>query len=396
MSVVPPVDVSPSKRSDGDASEPYANGVPGKSSRKFPRRDYLLLPLLSLSTIFIMAGIGEIAARLIWTEEQSNSCLVQGSAEGTRYKPNCVSFTKLAEGPWVTNKYNECGYRSSASCGPKPLGAIRIAVLGSSNADGFMVPYEETFAAILERTLTDRCGRQVEVQNLGVTGLLIAGAASRIEEALALKPDVIFLVVTPNDLLRNFMNERPPSGARAGMSLIDRFVGGMEASRAVAITRHYLYRDQEFYLKIFLRSHGDDADYLRPPFTPIWEKRFQEFDSLLSEMVVKAQSQGVPLVVISSLYRQQAALLDASNGFPGTDPEAFEREISQITSKYDVPNFDVTDDFKGIAHTEDLFYVANGHMNARGQELLARSVGRQIFANHVLKACTQSSGPYSD
>ena len=396
MSVVPPVDALFPKRSDADVSEPHSRGASGESPRKFPRRDYLILPLLSLSTILIMAGIGEIAARLLWTEQQSNSCLVYGSAEGTRYKPNCVSVTKLAEGPWVTNKYNECGYRSSAPCGPKPLGAIRIVVLGSSNADGFMVPYEETFAAIIEQTLSNRCERSVEVQNLGVTGLLISGAASRTEEALALKPDVIFLVVTPNDLLRNFMNEPRPAGGRAETSLIDRFVGGMEASRAVAITRHYLYRDQELYLRIFLKSHGDDADYLRPPFTSIWEKRFQEFDSLLTAMAAKAQSQGVPLVVISSLYRQQAALLDAANDFPGTDPEAFEREISRIASKHDVLNFDVTGDFRGIAHTENLFYVANGHMNAGGQALLARSVVRQIFANHVLRACTQLSGPYSD
>src|SRR5271165_273750 len=166
----------------------------------FPRRDYLLLPLLSLFTILVILSLAEIGARSVWTSAEDSSCDLKTPFSGNRNKANCSARMKLAEGPWVQNTYNECGYRSAASCLAKPPNTIRIALLGSSAAEGFMVPYSETFAALSEKVLTRECGRPVEVQNLAVTGIHLLEEAHRIDEALALHPDAVVLLISPNDL----------------------------------------------------------------------------------------------------------------------------------------------------------------------------------------------------
>ena len=136
-----------------------------------PRRDYILLPLLSFLTIVLMFAASEMFTRLFWVQHKSFNCVIEDPVEGDRFKPNCTERTKLVEGPWVTYSYNDCGYRSITSCGPKPAGAIRIAITGSSMSQALHVPYEDTFFDRASRELASRCGRPVDVQNLGVPGL---------------------------------------------------------------------------------------------------------------------------------------------------------------------------------------------------------------------------------
>src|SRR5207248_9371256 len=83
-------------------------------------------------------------------------------------RPNCSMREKNAEGEWVEYRFNECGYRSAASCRTKPAGTIRIALMGSSVSEGLFVHYEEMFATTAGEALSRIAGRPVEFQNLGV------------------------------------------------------------------------------------------------------------------------------------------------------------------------------------------------------------------------------------
>ena len=104
-----------------------------------PRRDWILLPLIAVATITCMMAVSEAAARVVWPA-QEDSCLVRGGASGLRFLPSCKSRAKEPETPWVEDSYNSCGYRTLEPCGPKPVGTIRIAVLGSSFSHGYLVP----------------------------------------------------------------------------------------------------------------------------------------------------------------------------------------------------------------------------------------------------------------
>ena len=165
-----------------------------------PRRDYYLLPLISLSTILLIFGVSEFLTRVIWAEQKTASCTIIDPIAGDHFKPNCTVRTKNAEGPWTTYQYNECGYRSVTSCGPKPPGSIRIAILGSSVSQGLYVPYEQTYFARTSAELSRSCNRPVDVQNLGVPGSSPIYAYRRVQEALALQPDVVLYLLAPFDL----------------------------------------------------------------------------------------------------------------------------------------------------------------------------------------------------
>jgi hypothetical protein len=93
------------------------------STRTLPKRDYVLLPLLRLITIVVLFGATEALAGIFWAEYRSSPCLIEDSIAGNRFKPNCTARIKIAESPWTNYNYNECGYLSMTSCGPKATGA---------------------------------------------------------------------------------------------------------------------------------------------------------------------------------------------------------------------------------------------------------------------------------
>ncbi len=164
--------------------EPLAG--PGE---RLPRRDYILLPLISLITIIAMIAAAETVSRVIWPDYSVDPCFLSGG----HHKPNCSAKLKTMEGPAYIESYNECGYRTLASCGPKPPGHIRVALLGSSFALGFAVPYEDTYAVKTEQQLSKACQRPVEIQNLGAEQLQPLQMYRRVYEALALQPDLLII-----------------------------------------------------------------------------------------------------------------------------------------------------------------------------------------------------------
>ncbi len=92
-----------------------------------------------------MFGASEILSHLIWPAQYGSACIVADPVQGYRFKPNCSVRGKIPEGPWITYRYNECGYRSENSCGPKSPGTMRIVILGSSMSQALHVPSEAAF-----------------------------------------------------------------------------------------------------------------------------------------------------------------------------------------------------------------------------------------------------------
>src|SRR5580693_6083253 len=96
---------------------------------RLPRRDFILLPLLSLATILVMLGLSEVAARYVFVESFRGSCGMPDELHRYRFKPNCTAYAQAPESPEVESTYNECGYRTREPCAPPPPGTIRVATL---------------------------------------------------------------------------------------------------------------------------------------------------------------------------------------------------------------------------------------------------------------------------
>ncbi len=359
------------------------------TSGTLPKRDYILLPLLSLLTIlFIFAGT-EYFTRLIWAEQQDDPCFVNDPIAGSHFKPNCSSRAKNAEGPWVDYHYNECGYRSTASCGPKPPGTSRIVLMGSSVTQGLFVPYEDTFFARAERKLAQSSDHRTEFQNLGVQNSSPLYAYRRVGEALALKPNAVLFLLTPWDLEQKMdpkqlaernsagLDAAPAPAAAVQPSLLKRVQMTLTQSRTVLVAQHFLFQNEDTFTKLYL-LYGDKADFLRSPLTPAWEKRFADFDVLIGDMADKFKQAGVPLILMAVPSRAEAVLLSAPHIPAGVDPFLFGERIQQIAEKHGLGYVDVMHRFSRIPQSEKLFYVVDGHITAEGQSVLGDAVAQTL------------------
>lgn len=366
-------------------------------SPSLPRRDLWLLPLLSLATVLVLLLGSEILSRLIWTEQVEDSCKVVVPGVGTRFRPNCVSKTKVPEGPWIRNAYNACGYRTAASCGAKQPGEVRVAVLGTSYSYGYMTPYEDAYTSLAGTALSKACRRPVDFQNLGVPNLNLVGVYRRLPEALALEPSLVLLSVSPLDFREVISPEALASrnvDHLATDEVLSRkspnwlkwtIVEPLKQSRTMYMLQHYAFQDTETYLNLYL-LYGDKVGYLNKDFSPIWKARFANFDVLLADMVAKTKQAGVPLVVLAGPVASQIAL-DNDEPRAGMSADAFPNEIRRIAGKYGVPVIDPLPAMSNQPHPMQMLYVVDGHVAAKGQSFLAASLQAALRSD--------ASGPFA-
>ena len=285
----------------------------------FPRRDFFLLPLVSLLTILLLAGVAEGVTRLIWVEQPDDACQYWDKL-GFRHKAFCASSMKNPEGPWVRYEYNACGYRGKESCGPKSPDVTRFAILGTSIAFGLYVPQDDLFYVRATPGLKNVLKRPVEFENLGMLGPDLGLQDKMIDEVAGLHPDGVFFIIVPFDLKR--LDEKPLWVLQKQEiqkhwfpSLSDLAYLG-RSSRAFFVAQHYLLSERDFAVRAFrMKSDPDDAAHVPP--TPLSEKRFERLERLVRSLSDGFQRRGIPLYVIPLPSRLQAAIMHAKCRYAG-------------------------------------------------------------------------------
>ncbi len=385
-------------------TQPTLNDPPVDAGAGLPRRDFVLLPAIGILTILAMLVTSEVAARILWPEQETDPCAITDASGHSRFRPNCKSRIKSAEGPWVDNYYNECGYRTLESCRRKPSGTVRIAVLGSSFSFGYLTPYEDTFTTLAGRALANQCRRSVEFQNLGVLGvsLNLVDTYRRTDEALALKPDVLLLAITPFDVTKEIspgelaqrnlppLPEQATPPAKVGNWLRNGVMASVKDSRAVLMLQHFMFESPLTFANLYM-FYGDNADYLRQPFSQRWQQRFENLDVVLGDLSRKAQAASVPVMIMLGPSTGQAAL-SSSHPRPGVDPQAFDSEVASIAAKHGISVVDPLPEFAGRPDVMSLYYPVDGHFNAKGQRLLADALEKKLLSGGFppFSECTQS------
>jgi hypothetical protein len=368
-------------------------------SERLPRRDWLILPLLSVLALGLVLGISEIAARLLWPEHLLDRCAVHDQIMGLRFQPNCRSIVKSAEGPWLENSYNACGFRTAESCGPKPDGGFRVAVIGSSTGSGYLVPYDQTFFAMATASLKKRCHVPVDFQNLAVPGIDLARTPFHLNAALALKPNVVMMVVSGHDL-EVFGNDPVPAAPADGVIAppVAPAPGGarewirvlavdMRASRAVKVAQHFLYQDLETYLPLYLQ-HGDEADFLRPPLSAAWQKRLALFNQEIDDMATRVRGHGAFVMLVFVPSRPQALLLHWKHLPSNIDPPLLGRDLGAIAHRHGVAYLDLTETIGDRPDVASLFYPLDSHPNGAANAIIAKAVVAALLARDgLLEAC---------
>ena len=116
-----------------------------------------------------------------------------------RYRKNARLETTL-DGQHFEITFNEHGYRTPPVAVPKPQGLLRIVCIGGSTTIEGMTN-DSTYPAILQRRLRDHFNTdQIEVVNCGISGFKSSQEAERIDEYIALDPDIILEYNAVNDI----------------------------------------------------------------------------------------------------------------------------------------------------------------------------------------------------
>ncbi|HEY4215070.1 MAG TPA: SGNH/GDSL hydrolase family protein [Steroidobacteraceae bacterium] len=367
--------------------------------RRLTKRDYALLALTVILTLAFIASVSEIGARYAWPEQADDSCETWDGDHG-KVMPNCRSVVKTAEGQWVEYRYNECGFRSAAPCGPKPRGSLRVVVIGTSVSRGYWVSYHDSFSGRLEQDLSHSCQRPVEFQNLSVgvaDGPIWHNAALEAPAALRLDPDAIVLVVSNFDLIQYTAPAPSTPGGSAQRAPFDpvgklgelrqRFASD---SRAMTMAMHFAFSDPDRYLRFFVQ-HVDSADYLRTPLSPAWRFRLETVDKTIGPLAAAARAAHVPIFLLLAPARPTVLLAHDAAEFPNLDPREFPKALAGIAHQHGAVFVDPTSLDSRSPNWDRLFFVADGHPNAEGHRLMASAL-RSALAENVpaLRACATS------
>jgi hypothetical protein len=399
--------------------------------QRLPRRDWIILPLLSLLTVGLLTGVSEVAARLLWSEQLVDSCGVADPVFGLHFKPNCRSEVKSAESPWLENAYNGCGFRTAEDCGPKAANQVRVAVVGSSISSGYLVPYPRTFTAQATEMLRRRCHAPVDFQNLGVPGGgQIEKVPLHLDAALGLHPNMVLMVISEFDLQSL---QAPVAAAAAAKTSVQAAAAGtaaaaagtaaaaagtaaadagpgdgkaaapavpgptglgeeirqivvkLRASRAVLVAQHFLFENIDAYLPLYLQ-HGDEADYLRPPLSPAWRRRLDQFDQEIGEIASRTGAEQTPFMLVYLPSRAQAALMHWKNRPAGIDPALLGQDLGVIARRHGIDYLDLTETIADHADPAGLYYPEDSHPNAAAGGIIADAIVSGMLARDRLPA----------
>ncbi len=392
------------------------------------RRDWILLPALSLLTICFMAVSAELLSRWLYpvTQVGFQNCFATNDPTGNgAVKPNSVCWEQTPESTLkVEYRFNSRGHRAGAELSPKPPGVYRIVLIGSSLTQGLFVPREKTFAALLPEKLSLETGRKVEVYNEATGGRFRGGpfptrnSAQHFDEVLAAQPDLVLWVITPDDVMnarseenadlrdRGSRQQDPPSATRSAKprsfwnkltaSIAEGTFGGRlrarwEETRTSIVLKHLLIasESQDEYIQSYLRN-GDNANSLKSEPDAKWQIQLQYFDAELAEIAALAKNAGLPLVAVFVPNRPQAAMISKGDWPAGYDPFKLENEVRDSVVSHGGHFIDILPDYRGIPSPEQDYFPVDGHPDADGQAIIFRFLAKELTSGAVpeLKALT--------
>jgi hypothetical protein len=393
-------------------------GAKGQKSR---RRDWILLPGLSLLTICLMAVSAELLSRRFFPIKQVDfqNCFATNDPTGDApVKPDSVCWERTAESNATAEyRFNSKGDRAGTELKPKPPGVFRIVLIGSSMTQGLFVPREKTFAALLPEELSMETGRKVEVYNEARGGKFRGGpyptqnSAQHFDEVLEAQPDLILWVITPTDVMnaqskentdssdsgvlqqdprsatgsakpRSFWNKITASIAKGTFG--ERLRSRWEDTRTSVALKHLLIasESQDEYVKSYLKN-GDDASFLKTEPDAKWQSQLQEFDAELAQIVGLADNAKVPLVAVFVPNRPQVAMISKGDWPAGYDPFKLENEVHDAIVSHGGRFIDILGDYRGIPVPERHYFPVDGHPDADGQAIIARFLAKGLTSGAV-------------
>jgi hypothetical protein len=235
------------------------------------------------------------------------------------------------------------------------------------------------------------------VQNLSGWGPLTK-KYQRATEILKLRPDALVVLVSPFDLNSVPSEKHGPSEEARGRpesppignlsrAMLTEVLNLTQNSRAMVVAQHYLLTDDR-NLALAYEAEPHVGDVLHQPCTPLCESRYAAFQDFLEKLSTGLHN-SIPIVILPVPNRMAAAVLSGGIEVPGLDPEMFAHRITEIAHRYKAETVDVFSDFRRTSHSENLFYIVDGHPREGAHAILARALTEYLVSN-VIPGCSAS------
>jgi hypothetical protein len=378
---------------------------------KLLRRDWILLPLLSLLTMSSLVFFTEVVSRRVFLSVETilPTCLVfDDQSTGVRARPNTSCIYKRPEYPIEEYRFNSAGYRAGMESEPKPAGTFRIVMMGSSYSLGLGVTREESFAALLPGRLSQETGRNIELYNEGMYFGTPHRDSLSFNDVLAAKPDMILWPLTPWDLENvSDLGTTDPMVQNAADNKIA-FTRKLKLRAATAVSqldtklhgtallvRHFMYESQSQYLKSYLLSGDDQSGFLKSEPSALWQSRLRQFDVYFADVTDRARAAGVPFVVVLVPDRAEAAMISMGEWPAGYDPYKFGDELRAITQAHGATFIDILTDFRNLPNPEKHYLPVDNHPDVTGNAIIARIIAQELTAG-AIPALTPASKPRAE
>jgi hypothetical protein len=379
-----------------------ANDPRGLKEAKLRRRDWILLPMISLLTICCISVSTELIARSMFPAEGAvgETCMIVNDPSiGSQGIPNCVCWEKVPEGELTEYRFNSSGYRNDVEFGPKPPGTYRIVMLGTSIAAGIRVPLGKTFAALLPLELSRQTGRTVDLYNEGMPWRSPHFIALHFNDVLAAKPDMILWILGPLDieraLWRTYVEQDAKSLSLWGRirlratasfpknSFTDSIGEIIKQRRTPFLLRHFLFESQSQYIKSSLIQADYQKDFLRSEPSAEWQQRLEEFDRSAADLEGHARAADIPLVAVLIPDRAQAAMISMGEWPAGYDPYKLNEEVRSIITSHGGTYIDILPGFRPIPNPEKYYFPVDGHLDADGHRIVSGLLAKGLMSGAV-------------
>jgi hypothetical protein len=396
--------------------------VNNKESRrgwKLPRRDWILLPALSLLTIVVIVLSMEVLARSLFPVFQSGlaNCFVTGDPSGTApAKPNSVCSERSAESSSAAEyRFNSRGDRDG-ELQPKQPGTVRIVMIGSSFAMGLFTPRDASLAAILPEDLSRQTGRRIELYNESKGGKFRGGpfpiknSVAKFQEVLSAQPDMILWIITPMDIENSELERLAPDlGARvtdeseqtgtvqAPKSLWNRLWNSIaegtlwskvryrwEQSRSSLALEHELIalEGPNQYVDSYLKN-DEDAEFLKTEPNAQWQDLLGNFEIEAEGIEQQAKNAGVPLIAVLIPNRAQAAMISTNSWPSGYDPYRLDNQLRAMIVSQSGTYIDILQDFRNSPAPEQYYMPVDGHLTVKGHQMIAQMSTAELTGGSV-------------
>jgi hypothetical protein len=335
-------------------------------------------------------------------------------------------------GDHVLYRINSAGFRGEELAPGQP--AARILVYGDSFIQAEYSELQHTFAERLERRVSERLGKEVEVVNAGVAGYGPDQILRRMQDELArLRPDLVLVALYAGndfgDLVRNKLYRLNEDGSlrENSFTISPWLTRKLETSRRESILEKiareaaralrgddpwtldesasarfsrmdsFLEQSRAEYREYVLEGDDEVRELLVDPYnadvslTPDADSvhyKIELMDGLVAAMEDLSDELRIPLALVLiphpiDVDGHESAAVDRAR-YPDYEPSGMTDILARIAERRRIPYLNLFAPFRERGGRALYFRGADDHWNDLGQDVAAASVAEFVLSNGLL------------